>query len=437
MKLRVQPATQPLSGEYRPPGDKSISQRAVILGALAAGQTRISGFLEAGDTRATVTAIQALGARVRESHGELLIRGGSLKTPGRPLDLGNSGTGMRLLTGALAGRPELFGQEIELTGDVSLVRRPMDRIIEPLATMGATIESRGGRAPLLIRPRPLTGRRHQLKIASAQVKSALLLAGLNAHGETSVIEPAPTRDHTERLLPAFGVRLETAPGMASLSGGQSLSGTAVQVPGDLSAAAFILAAALLVPGSRVAIEPVGLNPTRDGILRVLARAAPAGCLQVAQNPGSRAGFEPAGTIRVHHGRLRGIAIPAEWVPLGIDEFPVIMALAAAADGETVITGAAELRVKESDRLAVMCRQLARLGVVVRETADGAVILGGPVAGGEVDAAGDHRIAMSLAVLGLVAEAEVVIDGAEWIETSYPGFVADLRALGAEIGIEET
>lgn len=435
MRLRIQPATRPLSGRYRPPGDKSVSHRAVILGGLARGETCIAGFLEAADTRASLHAMEALGAQVREAHGEIRIRGGQLAPPDGPLDLGNSGTGMRLLAGALAGRPELHGATIELVGDRSLSRRPMDRIIEPLSLMGARIDSSGGCAPLVVQPGPLTGCRHELRVASAQVKSALLLAGLCADGATEVVEPAATRDHTERLLPAFGIRIEAVPGRVRLAGGQVLSGTSVQIPGDLSAAAFIMAAALLVPGSGVELEPVGLNPTRDGFLRVLARMAPPGSVRVAQNPGSRAGLEPAGSIRVSHGSLQGTRIPAGWVPLGIDEFPVIMALAAAADGETVIEGAGELRVKESDRLAVMCRQLALLGVAVRETEDGAVVRGGRIRGGQVDAAGDHRIAMSLAVLGLASESPVTVDGAEWIGTSYPGFVDDLRALGAPIEVE--
>lgn len=434
MRLRVQPARGPLKGCYRPPGDKSVSHRAALFGGLAAGETRIDGFLDAADTRATLDAMARLGAGVARRGDEVVIQGGRLHPPDGPLDLGNSGTGMRLLAGALAGREDLFGSCIELTGDESLRRRPMDRIIEPLSNMGAQIESDHGHAPLLIWPRALHGHRHELKVASAQVKSALLLAGLAAGGTTEILEPAVSRDHTERLLPAFGASLVRGAGTIALAGPQALTGAPVQVPGDLSSAAFIVAAALLVPGSEVELEPVGLNPTRDGLLRIVTAMAP-GCLEVRQNPGPRAGFEPAGFMRVRHGRLTGCPIAPEWVPLAIDEFPVIMALAATAEGETVISGAAELRVKESDRLAAMCERLAHLGVDVRETADGAVIRGGPIAGGTLDAAGDHRIAMSLAVLGLVAREPVVIEGAEWIATSYPGFAGDLRALGADVEVD--
>lgn len=433
MKLRVRPARNPLRGRYRPPGDKSVSHRAAILGGLADGETRISGFLEAADTRATLAAMEALGAQVERRDGDIRIRGGSLSPPDGALDLGNSGTGIRLLAGALAGRAELIGSCIELTGDESLSRRPMGRIIEPLTAMGARIEARDGRAPLVIHPAPLRGAEHAPEVASAQVKSALLLAGLCAQGRTVVREPSRSRDHTERLLPAFRVAPEVESGQVAVTGPAQLSGTAVAVPGDLSSAAFILAAAVLVPGSRVDAEPVGLNPTRDGVLRVLqSMLGDSGTLEIRQQVVGGAGAEPVGMVQAGHGSLAGITVPEDWVPAAIDEFPVIMALAAAARGDTEIRGAAELRVKESDRLAVMCAQLARLGVEVTEHADGATIRGGPVSGGNVDAAGDHRIAMALAVLALVAEAPVTIDGAEWIATSYPGFVDDLRALGAEL-----
>jgi len=428
MRLIVQPATAALAGRYRPPGDKSVSHRAAILGGLARGETEIQGFLDSADTRATLGAMQQLGALVEQSGDVIRIRGGSLRPPPKPLDLGNSGTGMRLLAGALAGHPDLRGARIELVGDESLSRRPMARIIEPLARMGANIGSRDGHAPLLIEPAALAGRRHVLKVASAQVKSAILLAGLFAEGDTVVVEPGVSRDHTERMLPAFGVTVhDGSPGVA-VHHGQLLHGTRIEVPGDLSSAAFVLAAGLLVEGSGVELEGVGLNPSRSGVVDIV-RAMGAN-IRIAVD--ETQGGEPLGRLGVESGSLAGIDIAPELVPLAIDEFPLIMALAAAAEGVTRIRGASELRVKESDRIAVMCRELARLGVAVEECHDGAIITGGRVRGGSVDSHGDHRVAMSLAVLALVAEGPVSIDNAEWIRTSYPGFVDDLRALGAEM-----
>ncbi len=432
MKLIVEPAKAPLTGHCRVPGDKSISHRLAMLGGMADGESLITGYLDSADTRATLAAMAALGAEISESDGEIRIRGGRLRAPAGPLDLGNSGTGVRLLAGALAGHPDLHGSEIRLIGDASLSRRPMGRIVEPLREMGARIEDHAGCLPLTLRPGPLTGIRFRPRVASAQVKSAVLLAGLFARGETVVIEPGPSRDHTERLLPAFGVDIRRQDAEIHLPGGQRLHAGRFHVPGDLSSAAFALAAGLLVPGSRVVLDGVGLNPSRDGVLRILAGMGG----QVEVQPGEMVGSEPVGSLTALHSNLSGLEIPPDWVPLAIDEFPVIMALAAAAQGATVISGAEELRVKESDRLAVMCRELARLGVRVEETADGAVVHGGPVRGGAVDSHCDHRIAMSLAVLGLVAESEVVIDNAEWIRTSYPGFVDDFRALGALMRWEE-
>jgi 3-phosphoshikimate 1-carboxyvinyltransferase len=428
MRLRVQPARAPLSGTYRPPGDKSVSHRAAILGGLAHGETLISGFLDSADTRATLGAMAALGAGVSEADGIIRVRGGRLHAPAGELDLGNSGTGMRLLAGALAGHPDLFGTEIRLVGDASLSARPMGRIIEPLRRMGADIDSNDGCAPLVIRPRALTGIRHESKVASAQVKSAVLLAGLFASGETVVVEPGVSRDHSERMLPAFGARLHDASPGVAIAGGQKLSGIPVAVPGDLSSAAFIIAAASLVPGSRVHLAEVGINPTRDGFLRIVEQMK----ADVGVTAQVDAAGEPVASLEVVAADMIGKDIDPAMVPLAIDEFPVLMALAARAKGRTRIRGAEELRVKESDRLAVMCRELARLGVEVDECADGADVVGGQVRGGRVDSHGDHRIAMSLAVLGLVAEAPIEIENAEWIRTSYPGFVDDMRALGAEM-----
>lgn len=428
MRLRVHPARSPLTGDYRPPGDKSISHRAAIFGGLATGETEIHGFLDSADTRSTLDAMAALGAEVRETDGVIRIEGGTLHAPDDGLDLGNSGTGMRLLCGALAGHQALAGSTIRLTGDASLSSRPMGRIIEPLEKMGADIDSVDGHAPLTLRPRPLLGSHYALPVASAQVKSALLLAGLCAAGETRLVEPDISRDHTERMLPAFGAVLHDGrPGIA-LDGPQQLKGCRVEVPGDLSSAAFILAAALLVPDSRVVLDAVGLNPTRDGVLRIVRSMG----AQIDIDASSTSGGESVGRFQAGGGKLAGVDIAPGLVPLAIDEFPVVMALAACANGTTGIRGASELRVKESDRLAVMCRQLARLGVEVEELSDGAIITGGRVRGGEVDSGGDHRIAMSLAVLALAAEEPVLIDNAEWIRTSYPDFVDDMRALGAEM-----
>lgn len=428
MRLIVHPATAALKGHYRPPGDKSVSHRAAILGGLAGGETEIHGFLDSADTRATLEAMGQLGAGIEEADGVIRMRGGTLRPPAGPLDLGNSGTGIRLLAGALAGHPALADARIELIGDESLSSRPMARIIEPLARMGARIDSHDGCAPLVIEPAALSGRRHVLKVASAQVKSAVLLAGLFADGETVVVEPGLSRDHSERMLPAFGVSLhDGGPGVA-VRGGQALSGARIEVPGDLSSAAFALAAGLLVDGSAAELEGVGLNPTRSGVVDIFQAM---GAMMEIEGDQTRGG-EPLGRLTVRAGALSGVDIAPDQVPAAIDEFPLIMAVAAAAEGRTRIRGASELRVKESDRIAVMCRELARLGVRVEEFDDGAVVTGGPVRGGEVDSHGDHRVAMSLAVLALAADAPVAIDNAEWIETSYPGFVEDMRGLGAEM-----
>lgn len=428
----MHPAARALAGRVTPPGDKSVSHRSAILGGLATGTTHIEGFLEAEDTLATLDAMADLGACVTRDGAYVQIQGGRLSAPSKALDLGNSGTGMRLLAGALCGHPELFGAKLELIGDASLSRRPMQRIIEPLSAMGARIESRDGHAPLIVEPRALRPAHHELKVASAQVKSAILLAGLNAAGETRVVEPGVSRDHTERLLPAFGVTVDRGEREARVSGPARLKACRVTVPGDLSSAAFLIAAAILVPGSRIDVGPVGVNPTRDGFLRIVERMA-AGAVRAHPIEHAGAGTEAVANLEIAaSSQLLGSRIPAEWVPLSIDEFPLVMAMAAAGAGETVISGARELRVKESDRLDVMCRQLARLGVDVEQRDDGAVIRGGRIGAGVVSCEGDHRIAMSLAVLALVAEGPVEIDGAEWIRTSYPDFVRHFQALGAQL-----
>ena len=432
MLLISHPVQRGLSGTITPPGDKSISHRAAILGGLVSGRTSIKGFLTAEDTLAMLQAMADLGADVQREGGEVQITGRGLHAPAHDLDLGNSGTGMRLLSGALAGYPDLYGQSLRLVGDASLSRRPMGRIIQPLRAMNADISGADDRAPLTIRPRPLKAKSFELAVASAQVKSAILLAGLQAQGRTQVVEPGISRDHTERMLPAFGASIQTRDLFVALEGPQHLTATDIQVPADLSSAAFLVAAALLLPDSEIQLPAVGLNPSRHGFIRIVEQMAAAGSVQSSAQT-DHVGDEPIADLRASYkGRLCGMEIPPDWVPLAIDEFPILMAMAATAEGETLISGASELRVKESDRLAVMCAQLQKLGVAVTETADGARIVGGAIEGGRVDAEGDHRIAMSLAVLGLIARAPVVIENAEWIRTSYPEFDRHLNALGADL-----
>jgi 3-phosphoshikimate 1-carboxyvinyltransferase len=429
MILATRPASSPLLGELTPPGDKSISHRALIFACLAQGRSRVSGLLESEDVRATANACQQLGMGMRQEQDAVILDGvgaAGLSRPQSPLEMGNSGTAMRLLAGVLAAQPF----DSELRGDESLSRRPMTRIVKPLTLMGARIGTgTGGTPPLRISGNPdLQGIDYQSPIASAQVKSCLLLAGLYAAGRTTVTEPLKSRDHTEKMLPAFGIRLQ---GDCGVKGGSRLTGASVHVPADISSAAFFLVAAAMVPGSDLLLINVGLNKTRDGIIHVLrAMGADLAILDRRQQGG-----EDTGDIRVRYsGRLKGIEIAVELVPSLIDELPVILALAAVSEGTTVLRGAAELRVKESDRLAVMARGLATLGVSLEEYEDGVDIQGGEIQGGRVDGAGDHRCAMSFAVLGQVAAAEVRVSGAENIDTSYPGFVRDLSQSGGSVRV---
>jgi 3-phosphoshikimate 1-carboxyvinyltransferase len=428
MILATQPAAGPLLGELLPPGDKSISHRALIFASLAQGQSRIRGLLDSEDVQATASACRQLGMTDRFEGDERIVEGvgeRGLQPPAAPLDMGNSGTAMRLLAGVLAAQPF----DSELTGDASLSRRPMTRIVAPLGQMGARIEtSANGTPPLKISGRSdLRGIDYESPIASAQVKSCLLLAGLYASGHTSVREPLRSRNHTELMLPAFGVPLV---GDCGVKGGSHLAGTSLRVPADISSAAFFLVAGALVPGSDVLLRDVGLNETRDGIVHVLQSM---GADLAIQNR-RRFGGEAVGDIRIRYaGLLKGVDIPPELVPSLIDELPVILALAAASQGTTRLRGAAELRVKESDRLAVMARGLETLGVGLREYPDGMDVEGGPVKGGRVDGAGDHRCAMSFCVLGQVASAAVSVAGCENIDTSYPRFVDDLKSVGGAVG----
>ena len=418
-----------LTGSAEVPGDKSVSHRAVMLAALAEGESRITGFLEGEDTRATAAIFAAMGVDIRApSAGERRIRGvglHGLAPPDRPLDCGNSGTAMRLLAGLLAG--QRF--DSELTGDDTLLRRPMGRVTEPLQQMGAAIASSGGLPPLRIRGgQALQGMDYTPPVASAQVKSAVLLAGLYASGTTRVREPRPTRDYTERMLAAFGWPLRQESGAVLLQGGGRLTATEVAVPADFSSAAFLLVAAGLVPGSDLLLPAVGLNPRRTGLLEALRLM---GADIAVENPRQH-GQEPVGDLRVRHAPLRGIAVPEALVPDMIDEFPALFIAAALAQGETLVSGAAELRVKESDRIAVMAAGLRALGVTVEERPDGAVIHGSggrALSGGEVQSHGDHRIAMSFAVAAQLAHAPVRIRDVANVATSFPGFDTLARSIG--------
>jgi 3-phosphoshikimate 1-carboxyvinyltransferase len=422
---------RPLAGELRVPGDKSVSHRAIMLSAIAEGVSEIDGFLEGEDTRATAAAFQSMGVRIdapaasrRVVHGVGLH---GLSAPHAPIDCGNAGTGMRLLAGLLAAQ----AFDSILVGDASLSKRPMQRVVAPLQQMGARIDSEpGGLPPLRIHGgSSLAGIDHATAVASAQVKSAILLAGLYARGTTTVREPHPTRDYTERMLAAFGWPIEHGPGRASLAGGHRLQARAVQVPADFSSAAFFLVAASIVPGSVLLLRDVGVHPRRTGLLDALRLMG--ADIRVEQRPGA-SGDEPIADLRVRHARLRGIEVPEHLVPDMIDEFPVLFAAAAVADGITTVRGAAELRVKESDRIASMAAGLRALGARIDETPDGAVIHGGALSGGRADSHGDHRIAMSLAVAAQCADGDVVINDCANVATSFPGF--DVLAREAGFGL---
>lgn len=427
MLLTSDPALEGLHGELVPPGDKSVSHRALIFATLASGRSEISGLLESEDTLATLRACEQLGAAVERDGDKILVTGtgGTLSPPvGGVLEMGNSGTAMRLLAGVLSGQ----GFDCTLSGDASLNQRPMRRIVVPLSQMGAVITTtEQGTAPLSIRAGGgLKGIDYESPVASAQIKSCVLLAGLFATGTTSVKEPYLSRDHTERMLPLFGVEL---PASCTVNGGARLRATRFAVPGDISSAVFALAAAAVVPGSGVTLHRVGLNPTRTGFLRCLE--AMGADLTIENETGQAT--EPVGDIRLSYkAGLRAIDVPEALVPDMIDEMPLLMALAATASGVTRIRGAAELRVKESDRLAVMATGLRKLGVELEEYPDGIDIRGGVVSGGRVASAGDHRCAMSFAVMGQAATGRIEIEDAEFIATSYPGFSADMRVLGAGI-----
>jgi 3-phosphoshikimate 1-carboxyvinyltransferase len=421
-----------LRGEARVPGDKSISHRAVMLGGLAEGETRATGFLAGEDNQRSVEAFRQMGVGVRVEGTTLSVAGAGgprragqrLKEPDDVIDCGNSGTTTRLLAGILAGQPFVS----VLTGDASLRARPMGRVIEPLARMGARIIGRQGgtRAPLTIVGGPLSGIDYDLPVASAQVKSALLLAGLLAEGETVVHEPGPSRDHTERMLAFMGAEVRrTGRGDVAVRGGGRLSGRSFVVPGDVSSAAFFIVAALVTPGSDLLLRDVGLNPTRTGAVDALR--AMGGQIEIVARRDD--GPEPVGDLRVRTSRLRGIEIAGDLVVRAIDEMPALAVAAALAEGTTVIRGAQELRVKETDRIASMAEVLSRMGAAVQPTPDGMLIEGGrPLRGARVESRGDHRTAMSAAVAGLAAAGETVVEDVACIDTSFPGFAQLLESL---------
>lgn len=422
-----------IGGDTTVPGDKSISHRALMLGAIAEGRTEVTGFLAGEDCLATMAAVRSMGVEVTWSGGgELSLEGcglHGLSAPAGVLDMGNSGTAMRLFAGLLCA--QRF--DSVLVGDESLTRRPMERVAAPLRQMGAEIGTTAGCPPLHIHGgRPLTGIDYAMPVASAQVKSAVLLAGLYASGTTAVSEPAVTRDHTERMLASFGVALERGAGHVRLAGGQRLRATRVSVPGDLSSAAFLLLAGCLSGSGSLTLRNIGLNPTRTGVLQILGQMG----AQIRVIRGPDAGGEPVGTLVVSPSRLRGIRIPAELVPLAIDEFPLIFVAAALAEGETLIEGAAELRHKESDRIGRMVEGLRTLGVDVEERPDGALVRGGRLVGGEIDSHGDHRIAMAFAVGGMAAEGPVRILDTGNVATSFPGFAGLAGSLGLDLAVQE-
>jgi 3-phosphoshikimate 1-carboxyvinyltransferase len=425
-----------LQGEARVPGDKSISHRSIMLGSLADGVTHVKGFLEAEDALATLQAFRDMGVKIEGPvNGELTIHGvgkHGLKAPEKELYLGNSGTSMRLLSGLLAGQ----AFDTVLTGDKSLSGRPMKRVTEPLKAMGAEIgATEKGTAPLYI-----TGKAGQLKgidytmpMASAQVKSCLLLAGMYAQGDTSVTEPAPTRDHTERMLSGFNYPVKKEGDRVTINANGKLTASDIDVPSDISSAAFFLVGASIAPGSDLLLKHVGINPTRTGVIDILKLMG--ANIEVLNE--RIVGGEPVADLHVTHSRLKGIDIPEALVPLAIDEFPVLFVAAACAEGQTRLTGAEELRVKESDRIQVMADGLKILGVSAEPTPDGMVIQGGsPIGGGTVESHGDHRIAMAFSIAGLRANAPITILDCLNVNTSFPEFKDLVKRLGLGISVSE-
>jgi 3-phosphoshikimate 1-carboxyvinyltransferase len=422
--VRIEPAAQ-LTGHVAVPGDKSISHRAVLLGAIGEGETLVRGFGRSADTEATIAAVRALGVKVEEvAHDELYVLGVGLRglRPGT-VDCANAGTLMRLLAGIAAGQPGRF----ELTGDESLRSRPMERIAEPLRQMGAEVATADGHAPVVVDGTgSLHGLTYELPVASAQVKSAVLLAGINASGQTTVVEPAPTRDHTELMLESAGVPVRRGPTSVTVQPADSLRLGEVDVPGDFSSAAPLLAAAALVPGSDLTIHDVGLNPRRTGLLDVLERMG----AHLAVFNRRRAGREQVGDVQIQFSELGAVEVGADEVPRLVDELPLVALLASHARGKSVVRGAAELRVKESDRIEAVADGLRACGAHVHSRPDGWTIAGVPtrLRGGRVDARGDHRIAMLGAVAGLASREGAEVEGAETVAISFPGFFELLNSV---------
>jgi 3-phosphoshikimate 1-carboxyvinyltransferase len=422
--FQVQPGGS-LNGAMRVPGDKSISHRSIMLGSLAEGVTDVKGFLEGEDSLATLQAFRDMGVQIEgPDRGNVIIHGvglHGLKAPAAPLDLGNSGTSMRLLAGLMSGQ----AFDVEMHGDASLSKRPMKRVTDPLALMGAKVDTaEGGTPPLKVRGgQSLNGINYDMPVASAQVKSCLLLAGLYADTPTCVTEPAPTRDHTERMLRGFGYPVKVDGATACVEPGGKLTATTIDVPADISSATFFMVGAAIAADSDVMLEHVGINPTRVGVINILRLMG----ADLSVTNEREVGGEPVADIRVRSSKLRGIRIPEDQVPLAIDEFPALFVAAACAEGETVLTGAEELRVKESDRIQVMADGLVALGVDAKATPDGIIIQGGGnIGSGTIDSHGDHRIAMSFAMAALRSSGPITINDCSNVNTSFPGFV-DLAA----------
>ena len=424
---RLEPGGQ-VHGTLALPGDKSISHRAFLIAALAEGTSRLEGVLDSEDCRATVHALAQMGVDIREtSPGSWVVEGrgpDGLTAPEAPLDLGNSGTAMRLLCGLLAARPFLA----TLTGDASLSQRPMERVAVPLREMGARIETDSGHPPIRIDGTSLQGITCGTPVASAQVKSALLLAGLQARGRTCLTEAVPSRDHTERMLPLFGADCEVDGAQICVEGGQALHGAEITVPRDLSAAAFFIVGALIAPGSELKLPGVGVNPRRDGILQILGKMGADLTLDATDSVGR----EPVADLTVRSSSLTGIDIGPDLVANAIDEFPVLCVAAACAEGVTTLSGVGELRIKESDRVAAMAEGLETLGVPMEIDDDAVRITGRPLGGGTIQSHRDHRIAMAFAIAALAASEPVAVEGAQWAATSFPEFPGLARQAGIRL-----
>ena len=428
MRYVVSPGGQ-LAGTIRVPGDKSMSHRSIMLGSIAKGITEVDGFLEGEDALATLQAFRDMGVTIEgPENGHVRIHGvglHGLKAPAGELYVGNAGTAMRLLAGLMAGQDF----DVTLTGDRSLTKRPMNRVANPLKEMGITVETaENGRPPMVIKGGKPAAIHYDMPMASAQVKSCVLLAGLYAEGTTSVTEPAPTRDHTERMLRGFGYDVKTDGAHVSLKGGGELNAVAIDVPSDISSAAFFMVAASIAPGSDITLQHVGINPTRDGIINILRLMG--GDITLLNE--REVGGEPVADIRVKYAPLKGINIPEALVPLAIDEFPVLFVAAACAEGKTVLTGAEELRVKESDRIQVMADGLQTLGIDAQPTPDGMVVVGGQLGEGAVETHDDHRIAMSFTVAALRSSGPIIVNNCAHVATSFPGFVELSQQTGISI-----